>query len=385
MTPFYDVIIVGAGSMGMSAGYYLARSGVKTLMIDAFDPPHTEGSHHGESRLIRHVYSGGPDYIAMALLAQNLWQELEDIAGNNLFVRSGVINLVDPEFHTFRDRLTHADDAGVRYEMLRANEVMDRWSGITIPEHYEGMYEPDAGYLFSERCIQTYRQAAEQAGATLLTHTPVEHVECGPQSVSVKTAGGDTYHASKLILSTGAWFQTLKPFVDLPIRAVRKTVGWFDAPEALFGEEHFPGFTISEREGIYYGFPSIGGAGVKIGRHDTGPTWAPGEPQTPFGTDETDEGELRRLLELRMPQAAGQLKRGSVCKYEMTPDEDFIIDRHPLHEHVWLAGGFSGHGFKFASAIGQILSDLVQTGHTDQDIGRFALSRFTKTGVSSSL
>lgn len=124
---------------------------------------------------------------------------------------------------------------------------------------------------------------------------------------------------------------------------------------------------------------------MKIGRHDTGPTWTPGEQQTPFGAEETDEGELRRLLELRMPQAAGQLKRGSVCKYEMTPDEDFIIDRHPLHEHVWLAGGFSGHGFKFASAIGQILSDLVQTGHTDQDIGRFALSRFAKTGISSSL
>ncbi|MGF9698556.1 MULTISPECIES: N-methyl-L-tryptophan oxidase [Paenibacillus] len=383
MTQSYDVIIVGAGSMGMSAGYYLARSGLKTLLIDAFDPPHTEGSHHGESRLIRHVYSGGPDYITMALLAQNLWQELEDITGSNLLVRSGVINMVDPDFHSFRDRLTHADAAGVPYEVMRAREVMKRWPGITIPEHYEGMYEPDAGYLFSERCILAYRQAAEQQGATLLTHTLVEHVECGPHSVAVKTSAGDTYHANQLILSPGAWFQTLKPFVDLPIRAVRKTVGWFEAPEALFAEEQFPGFTLSGPEGVYYGFPSIGGAGVKIGRHDTGQEWTPSNALAPFGTEETDEGDIRRLLEQRMPLAAGKLKRGSVCKYEMTPDEDFIIDRHPLHEHVWLAGGFSGHGFKFASAIGKILSDLVQTGHTDQDISRFALSRFAKTGISS--
>nr|WP_308737404.1 FAD-dependent oxidoreductase [Paenibacillus sp. PCH8] len=113
-----------------------------------------------------------------------------------------------------------------------------------------------------------------------------------------------------------------------------------------------------------------------MGRHDTGQVWTPGSTLAPFGTDETDEGDLRRLLELRMPQAAGRLKRGSVCKYEFTADEDFIIDRHPAYERVWLAGGFSGHGFKFASAIGQILSELVQTGHTDQDLKRFSLSRF---------
>ncbi|CAM3240051.1 N-methyl-L-tryptophan oxidase [Paenibacillus taichungensis] len=372
----YDVIIVGAGSMGMSAGYYLARSGLKTLLIDAFDPPHTEGSHHGEPRLIRHVYSGGPDYIAMALLAQELWEELEDTTGAKLLVPSGVLNIVDPDIHSFHNRLTHAEDAGIRYETLRAAEIMKRWPGIEVPEHYEGMYEPDAGYLFSERCVLAFRQAAEASGATILTHTRVEHIDCSADSVGVITSAGETYYANQVILSAGAWFQTLKPFVNLPIRAVRKTVGWFDAPEALFAEDHFPGFTLAGKEGGYYGFPSIGGSGLKIGRHDTGREWTPGDTLASFGSDETDEGDLRRLLELRMPLAAGKLKRGAVCKYELTPDEDFIIDRHPAHNHVWLAGGFSGHGFKFSSAVGKILSDLMQTGHTDQDIGRFALSRF---------
>ncbi|CAH1205390.1 N-methyl-L-tryptophan oxidase [Paenibacillus sp. JJ-223] len=382
MSHNYDVIIVGAGSMGMSAGYYLSRSGLKTLLIDAFDPPHGEGSHHGEPRLIRHVYSGGPDYIAMALLAQQLWEELEDASGSKLLVPSGVLNIVDPGVYSFRDRLAHADEAGVRYELLRASEIMKRWPGIDVPEHYEAMYEPDAGYLFSERCVQAYRQRAEAHGATLLTNTLVQQVECGPQTVSVKTSDGSTYSANRLILSTGAWFRTLEPFVNLPIRAVRKTVGWFEASEELFAEEHFPGFTLAGPEGGYYGFPSIGGAGLKIGRHDTGQPWTPGSPPAPFGSEETDEGDLRRLLERRMPRAAGRLKRGAVCKYEFTPDEHFIIDRHPAHDHVWIAGGFSGHGFKFASAVGSILSDLVQTGVTDQDISRFVLSRFAEANIS---
>lgn len=382
MSYVYDIIIVGAGSMGMSAGYYLSRSGLKTLLIDAFDPPHGEGSHHGEPRLIRHVYSGGPDYIAMALLAQQLWEELEDASGSKLLVPSGVLNIVDPGVHSFRDRLAHADEAGVRYELLRASEIMKRWPGIDVPEHYEAMYEPDAGYLFSERCVQTYRQRAEAHGATLLTNTRVQQVEFGSQTVSVKTSDGATYSANRLILSAGAWFRTLEPFVNLPIRAVRKTVGWFEASEELFAEEHFPGFTLAGPEGGYYGFPSIGGAGLKIGRHDTGQPWAPGSALAPFGSEETDEGDLRRLLERRMPQAAGRLKRGAVCKYEFTPDEHFIIDRHPAHDHVWIAGGFSGHGFKFASAVGNILSDLVQTGVTDQDISRFALSRFAEANIS---
>ncbi|MGN8771726.1 FAD-dependent oxidoreductase [Paenibacillus barengoltzii] len=322
----YDVIVVGAGSMGMSAGYYLARKGLRTLLIDAFDPPHREGSHHGEPRLIRHAYSGDPVYTELAVRAHRLWNEVEE---------------------------------------------------LTIPDSFEAMYEPHAGYLYSERCVEAYRQLALAQGAKLLTYAIVRDVKVhqGEGGVTVYTAD-DRFHAGAVLLTAGAWFSTLSPFVNLPIRAVRKVVGWFETSGPGFDAGRFPGFTLGTPEGGFYGFPNIGGAGLKIGRHDGGVPWTPGETLAPFGSRPEDEADLRRVLSAYMPKAAGRLKQGAVCKYEMSPDEDFIIDRHPEHPQVWVAGGFSGHGFKFASAIGARLADLIAEGKRDDSLRPFALDRF---------
>lgn len=372
--PVYDVIIVGAGSMGMSAGYHLARRGVRTLLIDAFDPPHTEGSHHGEPRLIRHAYSGDPAYIDLALRSQTLWEQAETESGTKLFVRSGVLNIADPERYSFRGRIAEASQRNVSVESLTAAEIMTRWPGLHLPERFEAMYEPDAGYLFSERCVAAYRKLALAHGAELLSYTPVQDVKAYKGGVTVYTKSGE-FHGAALILSAGAWFQSLAPFISLPIRAVRKVVGWFQS-EPAFDSSVFPGFTLAAEEGGYYGFPSMGGAGVKIGRHDTGLPWHPGEPLLPFGSESSDEGDLRRALTKYMPGAAGKLLKGAVCKYEHSPDEDFIIDKHPEHDHVLIAGGFSGHGFKFSSVVGEILAELAVDGHTQHDIKPFSLSRF---------
>ncbi|MFB7817127.1 N-methyl-L-tryptophan oxidase [Paenibacillus chitinolyticus] len=375
----YDVIVVGAGSIGMSAGYHLAKQGVRTLLIDAFNPPHGEGSHHGEPRLIRHAYSGGPAYITMALRAQELWEELQAETGTELMVPSGVINIAGAD--AFRTRAEDARKLGVSVELLDAAEIGRRWPGFELPEHFAGMYEPDAGYLFSEKCVAAYRRLAEEAGARLLTDTPVRQLNAREGGVAVHTDQG-VYYAQQAILATGAWFRTLEPFVKLPVRAVRKAVGWFQPKQPLFGAGRFPGFTIGGGDGGYYGFPDIGGAGVKIGRHDTGVEWTAGEALEPFGRYEEDEGDLRRALEAYMPQAAGPLNRGAVCKYELSPDEQFMIDRHPVHPSVLLAGGFSGHGFKFSSVVGEILADLTLYGRTPFDIGPFALTRFTQGSPS---
>lgn len=371
----YDVIIVGAGSMGMSAGYHLARRGVKTLLIDAFDPPHTQGSHHGDTRLIRHAYSGDPAYIDLALRAQVLWEEAEAESGTELLVRSGVLNLADSRVYSFAGRLAEAQKRKVRVERLNAAEITRRWPVLNLPEPFEAMYEPDAGYLYSERCITAYRQLALAHGAVLLTDTPVLNVTAREGSVTVHTKNGD-YHGAAAILSAGAWFSSLSPFVSLPIKAVRKVVGWFESSPA-FDAGQFPGFTLGDAEGGFYGFPATYGAGLKIGRHDTGEEWKPGEGLAPFGSLESDEGDLRRVLDAYLPGAAGRLLKGAVCKYEHTPDEDFIIDRHPAYSNVLLAGGFSGHGFKFSSSVGEILADLAVQGYTRQNIAPFALSRFS--------
>ncbi|WP_262363140.1 N-methyl-L-tryptophan oxidase [Paenibacillus tuaregi] len=368
--------MVGAGSMGMSAGAHLARRGIRTLLIDAFDPPHKEGSHHGDTRLIRHAYHGGPSYIALAIRAHELWNELEEESGDTLLVTSGVINLSSPQVISYRERLEDSLRLGLRIEHLDAVEIHKRWPGFTVPEDYMGLYEPDAGYLLSERCVSAYRMAAGEAGAELLANTRVVRLEERGEGVSVHTDKMGIFHAAKVILSAGAWFQTLEPYVTLPITPVRKTVGWFGTAGAQFDVGRFPGFTLNTPEGGYYGFPNIAGAGLKIGRHDGGKVWSPGEPYLPFGSDPEDEGDLRKALEAYIPGAAGALKRGVVCKYERTPDEDFIIDRYDGYSHVWIAGGFSGHGFKFSSVVGEILADLAETGTTRHDIGLFSLSRF---------
>lgn len=373
----YDVIVVGAGSMGMSAGYYLARKGLRTLLIDAFDPPHREGTHHGEPRLIRHAYSGDPVYTELAVRAHRLWNEVEELTGTQLLVSSGVLNLADRGVYSFMERIAQSTALGVRTEWLDAAEIRARWPELTIPDSFEAMYEPDAGYLYSERCVEAYRQLALAEGAQLLTYAIVRDVKVHPGegSVTVYTED-DKFHAGAVLLTAGAWFSTLSSFVNLPIRAVRKVVGWFETSGPGFDAGRFPGFTLGTPEGGFYGFPNIGGAGLKIGRHDGGIPWAPGETLAPFGSRPEDEADLRRVLSAYMPKAAGRLKQGAVCKYEMSPDEDFIIDQHPEHPKVWVAGGFSGHGFKFASAIGERLANLIAERKRDDSLRPFGLDRF---------
>jgi N-methyl-L-tryptophan oxidase len=371
------VIVVGAGSMGMSAGYELAARGAKTLLIDAFDPPHNMGSHHGEPRLIRHAYHGGDTYVKMALRADERWLTLEKATGQKLLERSGVLNMAESSFYNYEGRLGDAVANGVQVELLRAEEINRRFPGVQLADSFQGMYEPNAGYLYSEKCVAAYKQQAVEAGAELLVNSFVTDIQANASSVTVYTKEA-AFTAPQIIITVGAWFSMLADHVKLPIRAVRKVVGWFETNSPAFDAGVFPGFTWGGAAGGYYGFPSIGGAGIKIGRHDTGVEWKPGEPIAPFGAYPEDEEDLRRALHAFVPGAAGKLLRGAVCKYEFTPDEDFIIDAHPEHDNVLLAGGFSGHGFKFASVVGEILADKIQKKNTGYDLQLFELDRFRK-------
>ncbi|BBI32284.1 N-methyltryptophan oxidase [Cohnella abietis] len=315
--------------------------------------------------------------MKLALRADELWRELEEATGEKLLERAGVLSITDPAIYSYESRFQVAADHGVFIEDLSAQQIKERWPAVQVGEHHRAMYEPYAGYLYSEKCISTYKKEALQAGATLLTNTFVTKIEPEKSSVTVSTAT-DSFIANKVILSAGAWFKTLEPFVQLPIRAVRKVVGWFEPSHHSFNAGQFPGFTLETSNGGYYGFPSIGGAGIKIGRHETGVEWQPGEKLAPFGTYPEDEGDLRGALDAFLPGAAGKLLRSAVCKYEFTPDDSFIIDTHPEYSNVLLAGGFSGHGFKFASVVGEILANQIELGKWGQDVGLFSATRFTQ-------
>jgi N-methyl-L-tryptophan oxidase len=376
----YEVIIVGAGSMGMSAGYHLAKSGVKVLMLDIFDPPHTNGSHHGETRLIRHAYAGNETYTRMVLRAQQLWDELAEETGKQLFMRTGVINM-NTDRKLIQEIVEKSKRLGASAELLEVEEIRKRWPGLTPPDHYIGMYQPTSGIMLSEPCVLASKELALSHGATLMPYTRVQNIEIFGDNVAVVTDKGK-FFSDQLIISAGAWSANIPGNITLPIKATRQTVAWFESDEALFGSDRFPGFTMGNDAGQFFGFPSIDGSGLKIGRHDDGIPWNPDEPLREFGAYAKDEEDLRKALAFFMPSANGSLRRGTACRYEMTPDENFIIDKHPEHSHVLLACGFSGHGFKFASVVGEMLRDMVTKGSTQYDLGIFSASRFATEEIN---
>lgn len=369
----YDVIIIGAGSMGSAASYFLAKQGNSVLCIDAFDPPHTEGSHHGETRIIRYAYGEGTDYVKLALRAGQLWQELEHTLGEQLLLQTGVLNMANMDAAFLQNVEASARLHNIPIEALSAADVTARFSGITLPDDMRALYEASSGVLRVEACVAGYRQLAEAAGAHMRVNEPVTAIEHG--DVQRVTTIHQTYEAKKIIVCAGAYCKDLlaKAHIHVPLSPTRKTFAWFDAP-ALYDAAHFPAFVLERDNYCYYGFPNIDGAGYKIGRHDSGDAIDAHAPLTPF--NEEDLIELEYFLTTYMPHV-GELKFGKECKYNMTPDEHFIIDTLPTNDRVIIATGFSGHGFKFSSAIGELLAMMATNEPIPYDLSRFSMTRFS--------
>lgn len=368
----YDVIIIGAGSMGSAASYFLAKEGKNVLCIDAFDPPHTEGSHHGETRIIRYAYGEGADYVELALRAGELWHELEQLTNKQLLIPTGMLNMATKDAPFIENVRTSAAQFYIDVEPLHAQAVNQRYPGITLPHTMEAIFEAHSGILRVEECVASYRQLATELGAVFHINEPVTHIELG-ETLRITTAN-TTYEGKSMIVCAGAWSkQLLKTAnIDLPLTITRKTFAWFEADER-YDAAHFPAFVLERENYCYYGFPSIDGSGFKVGRHDAGEPIDPTSPLAPFNDE--DLAELQYFIDTYMP-FVGSLKFGKECKYNMTPDEDFIIDTLPQHKNVIIGTGFSGHGFKFSSAVGELLANMAMNQQIPYHLQRFALSRF---------
>jgi len=377
MSSTYEVLILGAGSMGMAAGAYLAKQGVKVLLLDAFDPPHSFGSHHGETRMIRHAYGEGSKYVPLVLRAQQLWGELERETGRRIFENTGVLGIAPSDSLFLEEMLRSAKQYALPVTMLQPAEVTARWPGIRIPEGYVGAFEPGSGFLYCEEAIAAYRQEAVRHGAELRMNTRAASIEYHADGVTVHTEQGN-FHAERLIVTAGAWTGSLLQELSIPLQVTRKTVAWYDADESLYGTGRFPAFFIDTPEEKFYGFPNVNGAGLKVGSHDAGEAVSPDNINREFRAGPANEGNLPSAVQRFFPQANGRLLKGSVCMYTNTPDEDFIIDRHPEHEHVFIISACSGHGFKFASTIGEIAAQWALTGRSELDVSPFTLRRFNK-------
>lgn len=372
----YDVAIIGAGTMGMAAGAFLAQQDAKTLLIDAFDPPHIKGSHHGDTRLIRHAYGEGHQYVTLVKRAQQLWEELEKQTGYKIFEKTGILGFGPGDSTFLAETMVSAKKYDLPLEILNSAEIKERWPGFSVPDDFIGCFESQSGIIYSENAIRAYKETAIKNGATLVTNTAVQHIdandEYGVKIITEHTA----FYAKKVIVTAGAWAAKLLPDLDLPIQPTRKTVGWFESPAELYNAAHFPSFYVEDHGKKYYGFPDLNGDGLKIGRSDGGHAIDPNMQTQNFGHYETDEGELRTALETYMPHANGKLNQGKTCLYTISSDNNFIIDFHPDNNRVIFACGFSGHGFKFGSVMGEVLSQMAVAGQSQYDISIFSLERF---------
>ncbi|MFL0361636.1 N-methyl-L-tryptophan oxidase [Pseudobacillus sp. 179-B 2D1 NHS] len=374
MKKHYSVVIVGAGSVGMATGCYLAKKGIDTLLIDAFDPPHGRGSHHGETRLIRHATGEGGHYVSLVLRAQQLWKQLEEEVGQTLFIPSGTLMVGEDDAPFIKETVKSATEHSLSLERMRANEIQKRWPGFSIPEHLVGYFESSSGALLNEQCILAYKQLGLTYNMSLKNNTKVECIDFSTSGVAVKTTN-ETVYADKVVICAGAWTGKLLSSLRLPLQPMRKTLGWFEANSKNYEHPLLPCFYFNVENQKYYGFPNITGGGVKVGRNDSEKETDPDAMSQDFGKYLNDEGDLRNFLEKFLPGAAGKLIKGSSCMITKTPDKDFIIDQYPGFSHVMIAGGFSGHGFKYSSVLGEVLSEIIIHGQTIHDISMFSISR----------
>lgn len=368
----YDLIIIGSGSVGAAAGYYARKAGLNVLMTDAHMPPHQHGSHHGDTRLMRHAYGEGEKYVPLVLRAQTLWDELAAASGEDIFERSGVVNL-GPADSTFLNTVAQsAAQFSLPIEHLDAAAVMKRWPEITVPQDYQAIFEPDSGVLKSELAVKTLIAMAKDAGCAQLFNCPVTAIKSDASGVTIETSEG-SWQGKKLLLTAGTWVKQLYP--ELPIQPVRKVFSWFQADGRYSQKNNFPAFTGELPNGDqFYGFPAVDDA-LKIGKHNGGQIINSPEERKAFGAVATDGSEAFSFLRQILPGIGGCL-HGAACTYDNSPDEDFIIDTLPGQPDVLFIGGLSGHGFKFATVLGEIAAQFAQQQTPEFDLSAFALERF---------
>lgn len=375
----FDVAVIGGGTMGSAAAWALAKKGLRPVVLEQFTVVHDQGSHSGDTRIFRHAYAESPDYVPLVLRADELWQELMSETGDHILNRCGGLELSAPGYAHARSAREAADIHGLSYQWLSPGEARSRWPQIAIPEDWDVLYSDASGFLNVEPAIRGMMRLAEAAGAVVKTGTPVTAWGNDGDHIWVDSPAG-RIEAHSAIITAGAWAGRALQDLGLPLHVRRKTLWWqrLRHPEQ-FAPEKMPVFITDSDIGGIYGFPCVDGASLKIANHLEGDVV---DPDTVDRT--THEGENADVVALAaqlFPDATPEVVKSAVCLYMMTPDTDFILDRHPSLPNVAIGAGFSGHGFKFAPAVGEVLANLV-TDPTYQTQSRFQLRRFEPAGVA---
>ena len=376
-----DVIVVGLGSMGSQAIWRLARRGIRAIGFDRFAPPHELGSHHGGSRIIRTAYYEAPEYVPLARKSFELWRELETESGRPLLTMTGGLNIGPPESPEFAGALRSAEEHGIDHEVLDTADMRRRFPQHLLADGELAMLELGAGYLLPEACIQAGLDRAVALGAEIHVDAPVSAIEEDGDRITVQ-AGGRRWTARRVIAASGAWNSTLDvPGLELQLQVVRQSQAWF---RAVRPDQHHPSrapvFVRNVGHGdvpgtdFAYGFPSLDGETVKVGvAADLGVIDLTSSDRTPQRADWTAVSEFVRRT---MPGLDPEPVRVAICLQEFSADHHFVVGPIPAVPAIIALMGFSGHGFKFASAIGEAAADFAIDGGTRLPVSHLTADRF---------
>jgi sarcosine oxidase len=374
MNATYDVIVVGLGAMGSAAAQQIARRGHRVLGLDSFEPGHTRGSSHGDHRMIRRS-SWRAAHEPLIERAFELWPQLEADSGRAIMQLVGEIALGYPTAGGRHLDANREPTLGGYRELLDEPALRERFPGFRMYDGMVATWERTAGFLRPEVAIAAQLELATRHGATIRRPEEVESWSADGRGVTVETTQG-RYRAERLVITAGPWSAELLRGLGLPLQVVRIVNVYFEPehPDLWQAARGAPDFLLSVPEGSYYGMSDVDGLGVKVGRHDNG------EPTTARAIRrEVDQAEvdlLRATLDRYLPGAGGPVRRTVTCMYTMTPDENYIVERHPEHERVVYGCGFSGTGFKFSCVVGEILADLAIDGATRFDLTGMSSGRF---------
>ncbi|QVL29844.1 N-methyl-L-tryptophan oxidase [Telmatocola sphagniphila] len=373
----YDAAIIGLGAMGLATAGELSRRGLKVIGMEQFTIPNDQGSSHGKTRIIRKAYYEHPDYVPLADRAFHLWRDLERESSQSLLLDSHCLSIGPNGSSVVEGVRESCREHHLPIESLSSGQLQQRYPAFQFDSRFEAVAEMDAGILRVEECLIALANSARKMGADLHENETVKSWErVGPQ-ILIQTNRGE-YRVKKLILTAGPWSSSVLKKLAIPLKLMRQTTTWLKTgtlPGLERGE--FPIFLADTPTGCFYGIPSISGQGLKIAQHYGAPEVnSPEEIEREYSA--ADAVPVRDFLKSYLPHVNCEIAEGTVCIYTLSPDRHFIIDRYPTDEDVCFAAGFSGHGFKFAPVIGELLADLVEAKDFRFKTDLFQLARFKK-------
>lgn len=374
----YDVIVAGAGGMGSAALYHLARRGVRVCAVERFGIAHDRGSSHGDTRIIRKAYMEHPDYVPLLHRAYALWEELAAEGAGELLARVGLLVAGDPNATAMQGQAACYQAHDLPHESIDAAALATCYPSLALPAEWSGFYDPLGGFLRVEEGVRRHVALAQKHGAQLYAGEAMLSWRSDGQEVVVETERRHL-HAARLVLATGAWAVPELRRLGLAAQVVRKVQLWYQGRGlGQYARGAFPCFFFADGEQYFYGFPAEPPWGLKVAEHNVShdPVADPLRLNRTLTAD--DQPAVLDVLARFFPALQPKLSKYAACMYSLTPDKHFVLDIHPECPAVVLGAGFSGHGFKFAPVVGEILAELALAGATNHPIEFLRLSRFAQ-------